>query len=84
MPLLLLVLDFVLNSYQFPLRHFLATILVAAIYIVINQVHSCNGRPVYDAYPCGDVLLPLAAIAILAVAHAIGHLVWRFVKGKKL
>jgi hypothetical protein len=84
MPLLLLLIDFIFNSYQFPLRHFLVTVLVAAIYIVINQVHSCNDKPVYDAYQCGDILLPLVAVVILAVAHAIGHLVWKLFRGKKL
>lgn len=85
MPLLLLLIDFIFNSYQFPLRHFIVTMLMAAIYIVINQVYSCNHvKPVYDDYPCGDVLLPLGAVAILAVSHAIGHLVCKFWRVKKL
>jgi hypothetical protein len=84
MPLLCLLLDLALNSHQFPYRHVIVTFIVAAIYILINQVHSCNVIPVYDAYQCGDFLLPLVAFVVLAVAHMLGHLVWKFAKGKKI
>jgi hypothetical protein len=43
MPFLLLLIDFVFNSYQFPIRHVIMTFIVGGIYIVINQVHTCDG-----------------------------------------
>ena len=49
-PFLLLLADFILNSYQFPFRHLSVTFILGAIYIIINQVHACNEKPVYDVY----------------------------------
>ena len=49
-PFLLLLADFILNSYQFPFRHLTVTFILGAIYIMINQVHACNESPVYDIY----------------------------------
>jgi hypothetical protein len=46
-PLLYLLIDFVLNSYAFPIRHVIVTLVLAAIYIIINQVHSCTDKAVY-------------------------------------
>jgi uncharacterized membrane protein (DUF485 family) len=43
MPFLLLLIDFVFNSYQFPIRHVIMTFIVGGIYIVINQGHTCDG-----------------------------------------
>lgn len=50
MPFVLLALDFGFNSFQFPLRHFVFTAIIAGIYIAINQVHACSVGPVYDIY----------------------------------
>jgi len=83
-PFFLLLVDFLLNSYQFPIRHFLVSLLVAITYIIINQIYACNGNPVYDVYKCGDVLLPLGAIAIMVIGHTIGFLVWKFFRSKKI
>ena len=84
MPFLLLFLDFIFNSYQFPLRHFIFTTIAAGIYIVINQIHACSVRPVYDIYECGNVWIPLVAFIILAATHMMGHLVWKHLRGVKI
>ena len=84
MPLLLLVADFAFNSHQFPIRHLSFTFVFGAIYIIINQVHSCSETAVYDVYECGNVWLPIVAFAILAVAHFIGHLTWKFWRANQI
>ena len=75
-PFLLLLTDFVLNSYSFPIRHLLLTFLVGAIYLIINQVHACTDQPVYPVYECGNVWLPIVAFAILGIVHSIGYGIW--------
>lgn len=49
-PFLLLLVDFVFNSYAFPIRHLILTFFLGAIYLTINQIHSCNETPVYNVY----------------------------------
>lgn len=84
MPILLLLIDFIFNSYQFPIRHMFVTFIMGGIYLIINQVRTCNGEPVYEAYECGNVWLPIVAFIILAISHALGHLVWKFVRVKQI
>ena len=84
MPLLLLLGDFLFNSYQFPLRQFAVTVVVAAVYITINQIITCSGDEVYSIYGCGNVWIPIVALVICAVAHAIGYLTWRFWRKGKI
>ena len=84
MPFLLLFIDFIFNSYQFPLRHFIFTTIAAGIYIVINQVHACSVGPVYDIYECGNVWIPLVAFILLAATHMMGYLVWKYMRGGKI
>ena len=85
MPLVLLFVDFFLNSYQFPIRHIIITYIVSGIYIVINQVHACTIAPVYgNVYPCGGILIPFVAFVMLAIFHGIGHLVWKFARRNKI
>ena len=84
MPLILLLGDLIFNSHQFPFRHFIFTTIVAVIYIIINKIKSCNGKAVYDIFDCGNVWLPFVALVILAVGHAIGYIMWRYLKAKKL
>ena len=84
MPFLLLFIDFIFNSYQFPLRHFIFTTIAAGIYIFINQIHACSVEPVYDIYECGNVWIPLVAFIILAATHMMGHLVWKHLRGGKI
>ena len=50
MPLILLLTDFTFNSYQFPISHVIVTFIVGGIYLIINQVRTCDGNPVYAAY----------------------------------
>jgi hypothetical protein len=84
MPFLLLLVDFLFNSYQFPIRHFIFTFIVSAVYIIINQVHSCDSTPVYPVYECGNIWIPVVAFVILAATHMMGHLVWKFARGRKI
>ena len=53
-PLFCLAIDFIFNSYQFPLRHLIILLLVAVFYMVVNcskywpiSVWSLQVNPVY-------------------------------------
>jgi len=83
-PLIILLVDFVFNSYSFPIRHLMVTFVMGAIYLIINQIHACSEGPVYQVYECGNIWLPFVAFAILAVVHLAGHLIWKFIRVKKL
>ena len=83
-PFLMLAFDFIFNSYQFPIRHFIITFIIAGIYLIINKVNSCSGKPVYSVFPCENVGLIFGAIFVFALGHAIGHLFWRFCRSKKI
>ncbi len=76
MPIVLVLFDLVFNLLQFPKRHLIITVFFGIIYIIINQVHTCNYKPVYQIYTCGNLIWPLIALFILSLAHLIGHLIW--------
>lgn len=83
-PLLYLLVDFLLNSYAFPIRHITITFTLAIIYIIINQIHACSVRPVYDVFECGNVWIPAVAFLIITFIHMMGYLVWKFWRRDKI
>lgn len=84
MPILLLILDFIFCSYQFPIRQLIIPVIVSAIYIVINQVKACTNSPVYEVFGCGVIWVPVVGLVSLTLAHFIGYLTNRFWRRRKM
>ena len=78
-PFLLLSADFIINSYVFPIRDLVFTFILSIIYLIINKINACNGHPAYpNVFDCNNWLFPFLIIAILAVIHIGGHILWIF------
>ena len=78
MPFVLLLIDFSLNSHQFPISHFLFIVLPASgIYMILNKIHACTIGPLYGIDACSNIWPFGLGFMMLVITHLIGSLTWK-------
>lgn len=85
-PLLCLLIDFIMNSYQFPKRHLLFVVLVGLGYMLVNMSkfqdkvgYSLSTKPVYDPIDWASsmcyIYLVICAVLIIVI-HVLSRIIW--------
>lgn len=86
-PIVALIIDFILNSYEFYIRRYLLSLMVAVPYLLINITYSLLKTPVYGILTWVDWLsyvLGLGALVMALVAYTIGLFTYNICCKEKL
>lgn len=78
-PLFSLIVDFIFNTYQFPLRHLTVIIIFGCLYLTLNAIYSLDVKPIYKPInwkTLGSYLLVLISFLIAIGVHRLGNYVW--------
>ena len=74
------MIDFTLNSYQYPLRHLMVVLVIGIAYMAFNMCYSLLVKPIYGPITwtsVGSYIIALLSILLAIGVHRLGDCLWR-------
>jgi len=75
LPVVVLLFEFRLNSLQFCMRHFIGSLTICTIYMLVNMIVTFSDKPVYDVIDwqsyMGGVVVPLGMYVLLFLVYYV-------------
>lgn len=72
----MLVIDAVYNTFSFPKRHFICTVMFSLLYLGINIIYSVYVKVIYPPMPWNTPLSYFLALGAFAMAYSMHWLGW--------